>query len=352
MSSQNGPSSKYSMIYTPGKGLSLPPTSQVGSGSVVAFGTSFPPKPSFGALCYRTDQYVLYCWNGSAWDPVATPGYGPGFPDPAQGQLFYRTDLAALYLYYQSTWHPVGGSTTINGQSGPFTFNGPGVSNVGSTFTFSGGGGGGPYPFTIVQTAQNATFTVHSSSITVTFPQTAASSGNTLIAFVFWDAPSQTLTTPSGWTLIGSHSSSPYSGCAVFQKTTASDTSVTFSWGGSDFGSAIVWEVVGSRTVSLGFASDATTTDSATFVRMPGMTVSANSWPIFLVAFVQSAATMISPPAGYDIFICDMTGAARMATVIAARAAASNTTVPGFFVSNPAAGYQSSITAAIGIYVT
>ena len=120
--------------------------------SWVNYGTSNPATAlTEGQLFYRTDTGIFQWYTGSAWAPVANV-VPSGTSDPTglfTGQLFWRTDTSTLRLWNGAAWVSIAGSgagvTSITGpggtETGGLTFTGSGVSNSGTTFTFSGGGG-------------------------------------------------------------------------------------------------------------------------------------------------------------------------------------------------------------------
>lgn len=87
-----------------GAGVPTIGDAQIQSGrSLVGNGTSFPGSPVDGQLFYRTDQELLYAYDGGAatWRPLI--GAGSAFPSsPTAGGVFYRTDRAFFY-YYDAT---------------------------------------------------------------------------------------------------------------------------------------------------------------------------------------------------------------------------------------------------------
>jgi hypothetical protein len=106
-------------------------------------------------------------------------------------------------------------------------------------------GGGSSFPLTVVQEVGFGS-SANVTSNTVTFPQAAASSGNTLWLFVATDG-SQAVTAPGGWTVDLNVQQNTYARLMVLHKTSASDTSATFTTSGATSFSGYFMEVTGSH---------------------------------------------------------------------------------------------------------
>lgn len=155
----------------------------------------------------------------------------------------------------------------------------------------SGGGGGSSFPLTIVQEDQYAT-TSAGTSITVTFPQATAASGNTAFILIAFGG-NVTPTFPSGWTVDLNVVGTPDARLALLHKATASDTSATFTSSGADGYSVLFFEVVGTHALDASSTGAVAGTFGGKLV-MPAITASANSVVFCAICTLITSATF--PP--------------------------------------------------------
>lgn len=179
------------------------------------------------------------------------------------------------------------GVTSIDSQTGAFTFSGSGVSHVGNAYTFSGGGGGPSLPFTVIQEVLTNSGTSNTSSYTITFPQALQSSGATAWMIVATDG-SSTVTAPSGWTVDINQTQSSYARLMVMHVASAGQTSATFTLSSS---SATVqfFELGGSRSLDVQSSGGSANT---TYTTLPSITPTAGSM-VF-----GAGGTCVSSPVG------------------------------------------------------
>lgn len=180
-------------------------------------------------------------------------------------------------------------SLTTTGSSGAATFS-AGTLNIPQ---YSGGSGGLTFPFTVVQEGCWGTLT-NSSSNVFTFPNTAASSGNTLFVLVAADA-STTLTTPSGWTQGFNQTKGSYSRVAMYYKASASDTSVTFATSGSASESACMMELSGSHSLDQD-STGGLTGSSFLIAQFPSVTPTSGAAVFAIGCFIPNVGSPAFPP--------------------------------------------------------
>lgn len=187
------------------------------------------------------------------------------------------------------------GVQTVNSLTGNVTISGGqnvSVTQVGQTVLISasgtGGGGGSTFPWTVVQEDQYAN-PAAGTSITVTFPQATAASGNTAIILISFGG-NVTPTFPAGWTVAFNIVGGADARLALVYKTTASDTSATFASSGSDGYSVLFWEILGIHALDALATGAVTGTFSGT-LKMPAITVSANSVVFCAISTLVSSAS-------------------------------------------------------------
>jgi hypothetical protein len=146
--------------------------------------------------------------------------------------------------------------------------------NVMQTGTASAGGSSSSaFPLAVVQDLYAQSGGSNVTSFTVTFPQTTASSGNTSFIIVATDG-SQTITLPTGWTADLNQLQLSFSRIILLHKTTASDTSATFTTSSGTSFAAYFFEVAGSRSLdqsSTGGVANTTT------IKLPSITPTAGA---------------------------------------------------------------------------
>ncbi len=142
-------------------------------------------------------------------------------------------------------------------------------------------GGSTPFPFTYVQEGAQFTNNGNVNNFTVTFPQTTAASGNTVWMIVAADG-AQTITNPVGWTVDINQLQLSFSRLMVLHKTTAADTSATFSFSNSTM-AVYFFEITGSHALDQSSTSSGAVASTLTF---PPITPTLNS-----VVYAFSALT-------------------------------------------------------------
>lgn len=110
-------------------------------------------------------------------------------------------------------------------------------------------------------------------SFTCTFPQAAASSGKTLWMIAACDG-SSTVTVPTGWTADINQQQNTYARLIVCHKTSASDTSATWTVASASSFAVAFFELDGTRTLD---ASSSGGTANAAIVAMPAITPTTGS---------------------------------------------------------------------------
>lgn len=130
------------------------------------------------------------------------------------------------------------------------------------------------FPLTVVQEGMAQTNGGNVSSFAVTFNQTTAASGNTIFMFVSSDG-STTVSTPTGWTKDFDQVGSTYARLQMFHKTTASDTSASFTFTNSTM-SVYFIEVVGSHALDQSTVASGTFGTNGAFV-FPSITPTAGA---------------------------------------------------------------------------
>jgi hypothetical protein len=160
------------------------------------------------------------------------------------------------------------------------------LNGVGAYAVPSGGGGSGSFPWAFVQ--QQPFFTGVSTSLAVTFNQTAAASGNTLYLFVSSDG-SQTITNPTGWTVEINITHATYGRLTILKKTSASDTSATFT-AAAGFGMCgYFFEITGAHALD---QSSTAGSGNVAALTPPAITPTAGS-VVFALAAAVSAGSSI-----------------------------------------------------------
>jgi hypothetical protein len=154
-----------------------------------------------------------------------------------------------------------------------------------------GSGGSSAFPLTIVQEAAFAS-TTNSGSFSVTFPQTAASSGNTLFMIVSADG-SQTFTAPTGWTIDFNVAQATYARIVLLHKSSASDTGATFTAGSVTSWGVQFFEVSGSHALDV--SSTGGIANAAT-IPMPAITPTAGSAVFAVAAIVPNTISLSTSP--------------------------------------------------------
>ncbi len=152
------------------------------------------------------------------------------------------------------------------------------------------GGGGSTYPFTFVQESSGYSPTV-TTSFTYTFPNAAASSGNTLFLVCSGDG-SQATTFPMGWTVDVNQAQATYARVFVIHKTSASDTSATFTTVSGALYACYFFEIIGSHTLDQSSSAGGGNADTVTF---PAITPTANA-VVFAVAGYAMNGTLSASP--------------------------------------------------------
>jgi hypothetical protein len=140
------------------------------------------------------------------------------------------------------------------------------------------------FPFTVVQQAYLQSGGSNTTSYTATFPQATAASGNTAFMIVGTDG-AQAITTPSGWTVDINKAQTSNARLMVLHKTTAAESSATFTVSSGTSFSVIFFEVSGSH------ALDASTTGgqaNALTVVLPAITPTAGAVVFGMAAFVMN----------------------------------------------------------------
>jgi hypothetical protein len=128
---------------------------------------------------------------------------------------------------------------------------------------------------------------------TLTFPKTAAASGNTLFCLYSSDG-SSTQTIPAGWTVDFNVQQTSYARLILMHKTSASDTSVAFAV--SSPYSVLFFEVAGSHALDQSSTGGAANTS---YLQTPNLTPTTGSQVFCAVAFVNTAIggwTTVAPP--------------------------------------------------------
>jgi hypothetical protein len=167
------------------------------------------------------------------------------------------------------------------------------VTPSGSSVTIAasgGGGGGSSFPWTVVQ-EDKYTNASAGSTITVTFPQATAASGNTAFILIGFGG-NVTPTFPTGWTVDLNVVGGADARFALLHKATASDTSATFSSSGADGYSVLFFEIVGSHSLDASSTGSVSGTFSGN-ITMPAITVSANSVVFGVICSLVSSATTV-----------------------------------------------------------
>ena len=156
------------------------------------------------------------------------------------------------------------------------------------TAASNGSGGGSSYPLTFVQYYGFESGGSNSTTYVVTFPQTAASSGNTMFMLVACDG-SSTFTAPSGWTIDINQQENLYSRFVLMHKISASDTSATLTSGSAATFSGYFFEISGSHALDQYSAGGVAVQQ---FLGLPSVTPSAGAALFGAIAYTSAAAAL------------------------------------------------------------
>lgn len=206
------------------------------------------------------------------------------------------------------------GSAGTNGQV--WTSNGPSSDPTFQTAASTS------FPLTFVQESQQSS-TGNGATFTITFPQTTAASGNTAWLIVSIDG-SAAVTNPAGWTQDINQVGATFSRLIVLHKTTASDTSATFTIVGSN-GSAYFFELSGAHTFD---ASSVSSSANSANVTLPAITPTANSVVFGVAAFCTTAPGEIASPVNprwHPLIIGNVINGSRTIAGVVSTVAATNT---------------------------
>jgi hypothetical protein len=263
-------------------------------------------KDSTGSVG-TSGQVLTATGTGTEW---ATGG-GGGFSNPmtAEGDMIYEdASLGPMRLPIGTSgqvltvvsglpaWAAAGGgsSVSINGSpvsssnfqnSGSVTFSVSG-SNIQLTAT---GGGGSSFPLTFVQQDIFQSGSSNVTSYTYNLPVAAAASGNTLFMLLGSDG-SQSFTTPTGWTVDIDQQQPSYSRLVLMHKTSAADTSVSFTWGGPGSLAGFFFEVSGSHALDQ-FSAGGVATQQ--YLAFPSITPTAGAAVFGAIAITPGASSIM-----------------------------------------------------------
>lgn len=145
------------------------------------------------------------------------------------------------------------------------------------------------FPLTTVQELTTNNGSGNVTTFTVTFPQTTAASGNTAFMIVAADG-SQTITTPTGWTVDINQAQATFSRIMLLHKATASDTSATFTNVSGAAYAVYFFEVSGSHALD---QSSVGGVANEFWVPMPAITPTANAVVFAMLASTQNGATIL-----------------------------------------------------------
>ena len=145
---------------------------------------------------------------------------------------------------------------------------------------------GSSFPLTIVQEAAFTSGTSNVTSYTVTFPTALAGSGNTAFMLVACDG-SSVVTVPTGWTKDLDSQQGSFARFILTHKTTAGDTTATFTVGSASTFSVYFFEVTGSHTLDQSSIAGVANTNN---VILPAITPTVNSVVFGMACAVNGAA--------------------------------------------------------------
>lgn len=145
----------------------------------------------------------------------------------------------------------------------------------------------GAAPLSIVQEATYTSGGSNVSSLTVTFPQALAASGNTAFMLLSCDG-SSTVTIPAGWTSDFNVQQNTYARLILCHKTSASDTSATFTVSTASSFAVLFFELVGSRALDQSSTGGSANTSP---LLLPSITPSVGAMVIGAVALVQNTSS-------------------------------------------------------------
>jgi hypothetical protein len=165
------------------------------------------------------------------------------------------------------------------------------TSSTAATWQTPSGGGGLSFPFTVVQEGGCAVSS-NVNTVTCTFYQTTASSGNTIFLVCSSDG-SATVTLPTGWTSDINQVGATYSRALLLHKATASDTSAAFTISNSTT-SCYYFEIVGSHTLDQHSQSSGSFNSTYENLGLPSITPTSGSMVIAMFGIV--GYTWCSPP--------------------------------------------------------
>ena len=140
------------------------------------------------------------------------------------------------------------------------------------------------FPFSIVQESQFNSGGSNVTSFTITFPKTAAASGNTLFVVLSCDGAT-TFTAPSGWTIDINQQQNNFARLIVMHKAAAADASVIVTNSGGSSFSGFFMEISGVHAVDQSSSGGTANTPSLT---LPAITPTANSLVFGMAAIVTN----------------------------------------------------------------
>ena len=153
-------------------------------------------------------------------------------------------------------------------------------------FVLDNAGGGNTFPLTFVQYYAFQSGNSNSTTYTVTFPQAAAASGNTLFMLIGTDG-SSAFTPPAGWTVDIDQPQTLYSRFVLMHKTSAADTSALLTIGTASTFSGFFFEVSGAHALDQSSSSGVA---DQQFLALPSITPTAGSAVFGVFAYTSDTS--------------------------------------------------------------